>query len=130
MLGNDISNDVPRRVLVHISAVFTSEVHLEKTLRFLVRAETEFFPDLREINALVRLWDRGVVIDAFHYQSDGYPAQQMYELLDGVTHPLHRLLTFRDYAHLSEFVAYSADIVAVQDPLHPMGFSRDLSAIF
>lgn len=129
MLGNDIANDVPRRVLVHISEVFTSEVHLEKTLIF-TRAETEFFPDLRKINELVRLWDKGLVIDAFHYQTDGYPAQQMYELLDGVTHPLHRILTFRDYAHLAEFVAYSADIVAVSDPLHPMGFSRDLSSVF
>ena len=129
MLGNDISNDVPRRVLVHISEVFTSEVKLEKTFIFL-RADTQFFPDLRKINELVRLWDRGIVIEAFHYQDDGFPADRMYDLLDDLIHPLHSLLTFRDYDHLAEFIAYSYDVVAVQDPLHPMGFSKNLTALF
>lgn len=129
MLGNDISNDVPQRCLVHVSTVFTSEVHLEKAWIF-TRAETEFFPDLRKINELVRLWNRGVIIDAFHYSNDGFPAERMFALLEDIIHPLHTLLEFRDYSHLAEFVAYSADIVAVQDPLHPMGFSKNLSAVF
>lgn len=126
MQGNDLSNSVPMRTLVHVSAVFTSEIALKKTLIF-VRATTAFRPDLRALNPLVRSWDRGgMVFDLFHYSNDGYPAKEMYALLEDVTHPFRGVVEFTDYPHLHEFCAYSSDVYDVIDPLHPMGFSRKL----
>ena len=126
MLGNDLSNAAPRRVLVHVSAVFMSEVHLKKWWLF-THAETELTPDLRVLNRLCRAWDRGgLVFDLFRYSGDGYPAEEMFELLDGVSHPFRDLQTFRDYAHLSEFCAYTPDVIEVMDPQHPLGFSRSV----
>lgn len=122
MLGNDIDNGVPPRCMVHVSCAFTPVTTIRKVLLVVPSVSTTYQPSYPDIAYFRRWSDRGVIVEAFHYSDDGYPADEMFDQLDGLSHPFKRLQEFKNVKNLSDFLAYSPDVVAVVDPLHPMAF--------
>lgn len=123
MQGNDLSNGVPPRVLVHISAVFDRTVGIKKVLKFLTIPDITYDANMAGLNYVNRWRDKGLVFEAFHYTDDDWPGEALYEELDEMYHhPFSRLLEFRDTDNLSSFLAFSPDVQHVLDPLHPGRF--------
>lgn len=130
MLGNDLDNAVPPRILVHLSAVFQRSPRIEKTLGLFPRVEYEFEIDMRVLADLIRYRDRGVLVYAFVYSGDGWPAEYLWGVIDDYYHPFLRMMEFHDVKNLSEYLAYNRDVLQVVDPLHPMAFgSKSLGQI-
>lgn len=129
MLGNDIDNGVPPRVLVHISAVFTRRPKLKKVVIFTL-PEIDYQVDLAALSYFNRWRDRGLVLEAFHYSDDNWPGSDLHSRLDDFHHPFNTLLEFSDTDNLSSYLAHSPDVQHVADPLHPMRFgSKSLDSL-
>ena len=122
MQGNDLDNMSSPRVLVHISAVFTGELSLDKVLLVIPSLTTEYVPAMTAISQYRRDADKGLRFDLFAYENDGYPADAMYDALDGVNHPFNHLLIFRDIGNLSDYLLVNFDVKSVIDPQNPMAF--------
>lgn len=125
MQNGDIDNSMSSRMLVHVAELFKREPKMEKVFGVIPVVSSDFLVDMRSVASYARMRDTtGVVMHLFHYSNDGYPAQQMFEYLDenGIYHPFTNLMEFADYADLAGFYAYSADIIRIIDPLHPLGF--------
>lgn len=129
MLGNDIDNGVPPRVLVHISAVFTRRPRLKKVLLFTVPA-IDYTVDMGPLSYFNRWRDKGLVLELFHYRDDDWPGEDLHKQLDEFHHPFNTLLEFEDAENLSTYLAYSPDVQHVADPLHPLRFgSKSLDSL-
>lgn len=122
MLGNDISNDAPRRAVIHVSSVFVQRTTIRKVAWVVPVLGVEYEPSYLSI-AFFRQWrDSGLRTELFHYTDDGYPADDMYQSLDEYDHPFTKLMEFQNVKNLSDYLAFSPDIEVIVDPLHPNAF--------
>ena len=122
MLGNDLSNSTPPRTLVHVSAVFVSQLSIDKVLGIIPAVNTEFVPHMQTISSYYQAANKGLRFDLFEYEKDEYPGDAMFDGLYGIAHPFNTFLTFSDIGNLSDYLLVNADVVQVIDPLHPMAF--------
>lgn len=122
MQGNDLSNAVPPRVLVHLCAVFDKRPTINKVLKIIPHLDYAYDLDMRAIAELNRWRDKGVIISAFYYTGDGWPAEHLWGILDDHYHPFNRLMEFRDTKNMSDYLAFSFDVKNVVDPMHPIAF--------
>ncbi len=131
MLHGDISADAPPRVLVHVSVLFDDEIEINKQMFGLINIpQTSFTPSMKDVAFFGQWSDRGLRMELFHYSDDGYPAEDMFALLEDISHPFSKLLQFRDVNNLADYLAFQTDVKHVVDPFHPMAFgSRSLGDI-
>lgn len=128
MQGNDISNDSPPRLLVHISELFISEPKFKKVLGLFPVATTEYDVLMPALAYYQRWRSTGLLLVAFYYEDDVWPGEELWEMLDQYQQPFKDILLFRSTRNVSDYLAYNTDVVGVVDPLHPMRFgswSRD-----
>ena len=122
MLGNDIANDVPSRVLVHVSALFDRTPHFTKVMGMFPKSSTTYDIRIKDL-AFFNYWrDTGLVFEAFHYANDDWPGDKLWDKLDDYHHPFNKFVEFDDTNQLSTYLAYMPDIKHVVDPLHPLRF--------
>lgn len=121
MQGGDISNGVPRRVLVHISTLWFREAGLTRALGLFLAPDTTYEVDPAALAESSRIRDRGLVLEAFHYSDDGWPADDLYARLEDEHphHPFARMYEFSGTDNLETYLAFNPDVVHVADPLHP-----------
>ena len=122
MLGNDLDNRLGPRTLVHVSAVFEGELSINKVLKVIPTFTKEYTPHMLRVADYARQANRGVRFVLFAYENDGYPAESMYDALDGISHPFNNLLIFKDAGHLSDYILVNQDVKHIIDPLHPGRF--------
>ena len=94
MLGNDLDNSTPPRTLVHVSAVFVSQLSIDKVFGVIPAVNTEFVPHMQTISSYYQAANKGLRFDLFEY----------------------------DIGNLSDYLLVNHDVVQVIDPLHPMAF--------
>lgn len=133
MQGGDISNGVPPRVMVHLSAIFDRTPGIKKVLKFLTVPDTTYEVNMASLSYVNRWRDKGgIVFEAFTYEDDDWPGDELWEELDEqFSHPFNRYMSFRDTENMSSFLAFSPDVQHVLDPLHPMRFgSKSIGDIY